>query len=78
MKVEQISYENLTDDEKSSVPNNGGGKEDASYIKVTHHGETIALESDAMEPEDCYFYRDLSWVAPLIKRVYELGLKEPM
>jgi len=73
LTIETPSFNDLTDDEKESVPNNGNGKEYANYIKVTHNGNLLLLESDAMEPEDCVFYRDLSWVAPALKDMYEIG-----
>jgi len=76
MIIESISYEDLTDEEKLEAPNNGCGKEDASYIRVTHKNELIALESDAMEQEDTRFYRDLKWIAPLIEKAYFMGKEE--
>jgi len=73
MKVEIISYDDLADEEKRHQPNNGSGKEYASYLKVSHNGEVVALESDAMEPEDCTFGRDLAWVGELVSKCYKLG-----
>jgi len=49
-----------------------GGKEWANYIRVTHNGKTILLESDAIEPEDKNFHRDLSWITGWIKKAHEL------
>lgn len=76
MKTEKLTYNDLTQTEKDSAPNNGAGKEYAGYLRVSHNGETIALESDAMEPEDCRFYRDLSWVEPILHKVFTLGRQE--
>lgn len=74
VKVE--TFKDLSDEEKASVPENGSGSEYAGYLRVEHNGETILLESDAMEPEDAIFYRDLSWVARAIRTAYQIGLSE--
>lgn len=66
-------YENLTEEEKNNSSNNGSGKEYASYIRVSFNGQTILLESDAIEPEDACFNRDLSWIPGIIKKAFELG-----
>jgi len=72
-EVTRPQFNDLTSKEKGSVSNNGSGKEYAGYIRVTHNGETILLESDAMEPEDVSFSRDLSWIPEIIKKAYEIG-----
>lgn len=74
LEVKRLFYGDLTEKEKEDQPNNGYGKENASYLKVTHDGEVIALESDAMEPEDARFTRDLGWIKKLLEKVYGLGL----
>ena len=66
-------YYELTKEEQENVSNNGRGKEHASYIRVSHNGKILLLESDAMEPEDTCFFRDLSWVQEIILKSYELG-----
>jgi len=76
LEITSPGYEDLTDEERSDVSDNGSGKEWAGYIKVTHNGKTILLESDAMEPEDASFGRDLGWVYDIIMRAYELGKKD--
>lgn len=76
MEVTTPQYEDLTSDEKEEASNNGSGKEYAGYIRVTHNGQTILLESDAMEPEDARFGRDLSWITTIIKKAYEIGKNE--
>ena len=76
LKIDHPSFDDLSDEEKENVPNNGCGKEYSSYIRVEHNGEIIALESDAMEQEDAVFYRDLKWIPGLLKRCYELGKSE--
>ena len=73
LKVKNLSYSDLTEDEKESVPNNGSGKEYAGYIKVIRNGETICLKSDAMEKEDACFCRDLRWIYDMLKICYNLG-----
>lgn len=53
--------------DKDGLSNNGGGKEYANYI-VIEDGEYRRVYSDAMEPEDKSFYRDLSWIVEEINR----------
>ena len=74
VKVE--SFEDLTEEEKEDASNNGSGKEYASYIRITHNGKPLYLDSDAMEPEDATFTRDLAWIAGAIKKAYELGKED--
>lgn len=76
MKVEMQGFDDLSENEKASASDNGSGKEYATYLRVTHEGKTIALESDAMEPEDARLYRDLEWVSQLVMSAYELGLSK--
>lgn len=73
LEVVLEDYDKLSDEEKEHCSNNGSGKEYASYIRIIHNGETILLESDAMEPEDTIFYRDLNWIIPTLRKCYELG-----
>lgn len=75
LKVELLRYENLTEEEREIVPNNGHGKEYANYVKVSDGGRTIALLSDAVEPEDATFRRDFRIVADVIKDAYRLGIQ---
>lgn len=74
MKVLIQSYEDLTKEESEEVSGNGSGKEYATYIRIVHDNETILLESDAMEPEDATFGRDLSWITAALEKCFELGL----
>ena len=76
LKVKGLSFDELSDEEKEIVSNNGSGKEYAGYIKVLHDGETICLHSDAMEPEDASFCRDLSWISGLLDRCYNIGKQD--
>lgn len=73
LKVMQLSFDELSPEEQNGVSNNGSGKEYATYLKVVHDGKTILLESDAMEPEDARFYRDLAWIPKALEQVYQLG-----
>ena len=56
--------------DKDNLSNNRLGKEYASYI-VIEDGEYKAVYSDAIEPEDACFYRDLSWIVEEINRFKE-------
>ena len=76
LEVKQQDYTELTEDEQENVPNNGSGKEYATYLRVLYKGESIRLESDAMEPEDTTFYRNLGWIAEAILEAYHLGQHE--
>lgn len=69
-KVARIcSFEDLPDwvDRKIGLSNNGSGKEYASYI-IIEDGDYKVCYSDAMEPEDASFSRDLSWIVDEINR----------
>ncbi len=74
--VELQNYEDLSDDDRVGISHNGWGPEYASYVRVIHRGKTIYLESDAMEPEDARFSRDLNWVVSALMNAYCIGLDE--
>ncbi|MFP3722110.1 hypothetical protein SFC57_02415 [Niallia circulans] len=76
LKVNLISYEDLTKEEKEIQPNNGWGKECANYIKLTDGNKTVMILSDAFEPEDGTFTRDLSDVVDAIEEAYKIGLRD--
>ncbi|MCP8305329.1 MAG: hypothetical protein H3Z50_07705 [archaeon] len=76
LTVDILEYNELTEEQKEVVSNNGVGKKNASYLCVSYDGTVIALESDAMEPEDATFYRDLSWIRDLLLDCYNFGLLE--
>lgn len=76
MEIVKCEYDDLSKIEKGNVPNNGCGKENADYIRIIHNGETVGLYSDAMEPEDAKFCRDLDWIIPALKLCYKLGMKK--
>jgi hypothetical protein len=73
MKVTVIDYKDLPEEEKDNQPDNGSGKEYASYLKVEIPGKSPVYYSDAMEPEDTRFYRDLSWVKDALLAAYQAG-----
>jgi len=64
--VKLVSFEQLSEEEKEFQSNNGFGKEDASYI-VIEDEKGKRIYSDAMEPEDAKFGRDLSWILEELK-----------
>ena len=76
LEITRPSFSELTEQERNNASHNGSGPEYAGYIRVTYNGETILLESDAMEREDATFSRDLSWITGIIEKAYELGKAE--
>lgn len=76
LEIDLVSYEDLPLEKQECVPNNGCGKEDAEYLRIKYYGKEIAYESNAMEPEDVRFTRDLSWIKDLLIEVYSLGRKD--
>lgn len=76
VKIELLDFDDLLDEEKEGVSNNGRGKESANYIRVTHNGEVLFLENDAWEPEDASFRRDLKWIKDALMACYEAGKAE--
>ena len=78
LEVKLQHYSDLSDNEKENVSDNGSGKEYADYIRILHNGETILLESDAMEPEDAMFCRDLNWIIEALRDCYNLGKEDAL
>lgn len=74
-KAMLVWSDDLTDDELENQPDNGCGKDDARYIKIEHGGEVVGIYSDAMEPEDTTFYRDLEWITTELEQAYQLGFE---
>lgn len=60
-QVRMIDYDDLPEGEKEYQSDNGCGKEYARYLVFEIGGKTV-YRSDAMEPEDARFYRNLSWI----------------
>lgn len=72
-EAKMITYDDLTPEEKDLAPDNGFGMEYASYIRITDNAGTY-VKSDAMEPEDAIFFRDLDWIIGAINTAYQTGL----
>lgn len=73
-KVESgLDFDQLTEEEKENAPNNGCGKDMATYIRITD-GWGTRVYSDAMEPEDATFHRDLSWIAIELQEAFDAGV----
>lgn len=75
-KATLVDFDNLTEEEKKFQPENGHGAESATYIKILHNNKVLSIESDAMEPEDSYFFRDLSWIPNALEKAYQLGYED--
>ncbi|WP_340499974.1 hypothetical protein [Caldifermentibacillus hisashii] len=76
LKVELVYYDDLSEKEKETQPDNGCGKEYARYIKISNAGQTLMILSDAIEPEDATFNRDLRSVIDAVKLAYVQGIKD--
>lgn len=77
MKLETLTYEDLTEEEREDAPNNGHSAVAARYLRVQFSpDEKPVVYSDAMEPEDATFLRDLNWVLDAISTAYETGLRQ--
>ena len=75
-KVYIIEFEQLTEQEKDSVSNNGCGKEDANYIAIDNGEDPRIIHSDAMEREDAKFTRNLKWIVDALNEAHESGVEE--
>lgn len=76
-KIELLGFGELSaEDRASGLSGNGRGAECAQYIKITHNGKTLRLESDAMEPEDALFCRNLDWIVAAIREAYHCGFSD--
>ena len=62
-------FKDLTEEEKHKPLKMAAGQNG-----LKHNGKTIGIFSDAMEPEDANFYKDLRWIKGIIQRVYSLGV----
>ena len=70
--VKMCKYNDIPADRREEQPSNGCEKEQATYLVIEWDDGAIQIQSDAMEPEDCRFYRNLSWV----KRTLEKTMKK--
>jgi len=71
MKVSIISYDELPESEKENY--GGWNKDEASYLKIEICGQEDTYYSDAMEPEDARFDRDLAWIKVELLKAYKAG-----
>ncbi len=76
LDIKIVQYEDLTQEDRKYQPNNGAGKEYANYLLILYNNESIFLHSDAMEPEDASFNRDLDWILTALQLCYDLGKKD--
>jgi hypothetical protein len=76
MTIEKLYFHQLPEDVKEDMPNNGCDKEDASYIHIEWDDGTHSYYSDAMEPEDARFSRDLFWIISVLKEMYQEGINK--
>lgn len=62
-EIKSFDYDTLPAEiEKDFLSNNGCGKEYANYLVLYRNGEVFSYESDAIEPEDKTFTRDLNFI----------------
>ena len=73
LTVEYKTFDELTDELKHGLSENGSGSEYATYLIIKHNDKVISFVSDAMEPEDATFSRDLNWVSGAIEQAYKNG-----
>ncbi len=72
MNIKIVSFDELPAwVNRDFVSHNGSGAEYANYILI-EDGQYRECYSDAMEPEDARFTRDLGWIVGEIKRAQEL------
>lgn len=71
-----LTFKDLTPTQQAAASNNGAGKEWANYLAVVRNGEIVYLESDAMEPEDTKFSRDLKWISEALQYAYSCGIAD--
>ena len=72
LKVTREGFTDLSEEEQEEYQ----FQDEPSFLRVAHNGTTIFLKSDAMEPEDASFGRDLGWITSAIKKAYELGVQD--
>lgn len=75
-EVKKCSYDELPEELKKDASNNGCSAEDAGYLLILNKGKVLHVFSDAMEPEDARFSRDLSWIKKTIEEAHQIGYNE--
>lgn len=74
IEVKILAYDELPESiDKGSLSNCGTGKEYANYLTIWHDDKMVDFQSDAMQPEDAKFSRDLNWIAAAILYAYDMG-----
>ncbi len=73
LKVKLVNYDELPEDIKKDYSRHC---EDSCFLLIYYRNKLLFVESDAMEPEDARFCRDLSWIPEQIEKAYKLGLKD--
>jgi len=77
-EVKKCGYENLSNEIKKAgvLSDNGCGMRYAIYLAIYHKGKLLRVYSDAMEPEDARFSRDLSWIKETLEEAYKIGYSD--
>ena len=71
-EIKSFDYDTLPAEiEKDFLSNNGCGKEYANYLVLYRNGEVFSYESDAIEPEDKTFSRDLIFIQTWINIIID-------
>lgn len=79
IEIKTVSYDELPPGvDKKNLSDNGYGKEYATYMLIYYDGHLESVYSDAMEPEDVRFSRDLSWIQKEIEYAYNCGVKDTL
>lgn len=73
-QIELLDFEELSEQEQLEHYTNR--REFITYLRIKHNGKTVRLETDFMEPEDVFFWRELGWVPEALREAYRLGLDD--
>ena len=75
--IQECSFEDFTKEEQDEwcLSNNGYGREPAGYLVIRVDDKIVRVESDAMEPEDATFGRDLHWIGDALAEAFKYGQK---
>jgi len=47
-----------------------------SALQIVRNGKALKTHYDGREPEDCFFYRDFSWIFEALEQAYQFGLED--
>ena len=71
-EIKLFDYDNLPQEiNRDFLSNNGCGKEYANYLVLYLNGKVYSYESDAIEPEDKTFTRDLNFIQTWINIIID-------